>query len=152
MTDSQKTDQELLSSFIESGQQASFTELVYRHESLVMGVCYRILENRQDAQDAAQSTFIQLATKARKLKSAGTIAPWLYTVARQKALDSLKARTRRTNRLQKEKERIMNENRPSVKLTSDEVELSQTIDAAVGELPKLYRDVIVLHYLQENNY
>lgn len=95
MNTTTEPDHDLLRRFTESGDETSFSKLIGRHGSLVMGVCYRVLGDMHDAEESAQATFIQLAVKARRIDLSKPLAPWLYTVARQKALDSLKSRKRR---------------------------------------------------------
>src|SRR5436309_3223824 len=67
------SDRQLLEQFAE-GDEAAFTTLVDRHGGLVMGVCRRVLQHTQDAEDAFQATFMVLARKAGKIA-------WHHTVA-----------------------------------------------------------------------
>ncbi|MEM1221479.1 MAG: sigma-70 family RNA polymerase sigma factor [Verrucomicrobiota bacterium] len=143
-------DHTLLARFVESGDQPSFTGLVHRHGQLVFGVCYRILQNRHDAEEAAQAAFVQLAVKARKIDSGRPLAPWLHTVARQKALDSYKSRQRRNRRLEQQQRYTMNEGmagEPRQVIESEQRALELVIDEAIESLPEMYRAVVVLHYI-----
>ena len=45
------TDSELLTQFLKHRRQDSFTELVDRHASMVLGVCRRILRDEHEAED-----------------------------------------------------------------------------------------------------
>jgi hypothetical protein len=58
------TDGQLLESFIARRDEAALAALVYRHGSMALGVCCRILRNHHDAEDAMQATFLVLACKA----------------------------------------------------------------------------------------
>ena len=135
----QKDDFSLLNQFIELGDQLSFTELVDRHGRLVMGVCYRILENQHDAQDATQATFVQLALKAKKIDSQRPLAAWLYTVARHKALDSYKMRQRRAAHIDEQTNYAMRNEFTAYSpqmLKSEEEALSAVLDSAIASFPK----------------
>ncbi len=44
----------------QSGDLAAFEVLIRRHERQVMGLCYHMLGNLEDAKDAAQDVFLKL--------------------------------------------------------------------------------------------
>jgi hypothetical protein len=63
-----RSDGQLLTSFIEQKDEAAFETLVRRHGPMVFGVCRRIVRNDHDAEDAFQATFLVLALKAASVK------------------------------------------------------------------------------------
>ena len=91
------SDAMLVNRFVESRQQEAFAELVRRHGPAVLGVCNRVLENRDDAQDAFQITFMVLATRAASLKHPDRMGNWLYGVAFRVARRAGAAARRRRN-------------------------------------------------------
>jgi hypothetical protein len=60
----ERTDGDLLREFLDTKTEAAFAALVRLHGPMVSGVCRRILGHADDADDAAQATFLVLATKA----------------------------------------------------------------------------------------
>src|SRR5438552_8446781 len=76
------SDVELLARFTRAGDQAAFELLVWRHASMVYGVCWRIVRDDQRAEDAFQATFLVLARKAGSVRGAN-VAGWLFRVARR---------------------------------------------------------------------
>src|SRR2546426_1019104 len=91
------TDCELLARDA-GGDESAFADLVARHSALVLGVCRRALPTVQDAEDAAQATFLVLARKAKGVNWQPSIANWLYTTARRIAAKALRTAQRRTGR------------------------------------------------------
>ncbi len=74
-------DARLLARFVSEHDELAYARLVRKYEKLVWCVCCRILDNRCDAEDAFQSTFVLLATKARRIRKPKSLASWLYGVA-----------------------------------------------------------------------
>ena len=57
--------QELLSEFVSTGRQEPFEEIVRRYAGMVFNVCYQILRDTHDAEDATQAVFLTLAVKSK---------------------------------------------------------------------------------------
>ena len=55
-------------------------------------LCQRLLENREEALDAAQEVFLKTYRKARDLKPKGELYTWLYRVATNHCLNQLRRR------------------------------------------------------------
>ena len=91
------TDGELLRWFAR-GEQAPFTELLQRHGPLVWGGCRRVLGDAHAAEDAFQATFLRLVQRAGALRSDGSLAGWLHTVATRIARRARLAEQRRRRR------------------------------------------------------
>src|SRR5262245_7216294 len=137
------TDRELLMGYA-NGDEAAFAALVTRHSALVLGVCRRALPTVQDAEDAAQATFLVLARKAKSINWQASIANWLYTTARQIADRALRAVQRRTHR-ESHATRIAVMS-PLDQMTGREV--FAALDEELDRLPPRYREPLVLCYLE----
>ena len=71
-------DRDLLRAYVESQSEQAFAELVSRHVNLVYSAAWRILREPELARDAAQSSFIILARKARTVRQPDALGGWLY--------------------------------------------------------------------------
>ena len=74
------SDGELLARFFQGKEDAAFSTLVERHGPLVFGVCRRILNDANDAEDAFQATFLVLVRKGATLRDPGRLSSWLYGI------------------------------------------------------------------------
>ncbi len=76
-----------------TGDRTAF-DLLYRHTSAkLFGVCLRILHDRAEAEEALQEVFVKIWTKADRF-AVSELSPisWLVAVARNQAIDRLRAR------------------------------------------------------------
>ncbi len=139
-TPAERSDTELLRSFIERREEAAFTALLTRHGGLVMSVCRRILPRRQDAEDAFQATFLALVRQAGSIRHTEAVGSWLYRVAYRIAL---KAGSDMARRSSEERKTV----RAPQAATSTEAalrELQALVDEEVRRLPEKYRAPFLL--------
>jgi RNA polymerase sigma factor (sigma-70 family) len=152
------SDRQLLKRFSAARDEAAFTALVERHGPLVLGVCRRVLQNSQDAEDAFQATFLVLARKAGAMGWQETIGPWLFRVAQRIAI---KMRSQRTRRLGSEtplsslssagagadpENSVDVHQSPTV--TAVQKEAARYLDEELDRLPVKYRSPLILCYFQ----
>jgi RNA polymerase sigma factor (sigma-70 family) len=138
------SDRQLLQRFAQDREEAAFALLVQRHGPLVLGVCRRVLQHEQDAEDAFQATFLVLARKADSIRWQESVSRWLYEVARRLARKVKATRNRRCLRERDVLEPVRNDSGrdPAGR------ELEQVIDDELQRLPEKYRAPILLCCLQ----
>jgi RNA polymerase sigma-70 factor, ECF subfamily len=76
------------------GDRNAYGELVRQHHQGVINVVYRMCGDQQLAEDAAQDAFIQAWLNLSKFKPGTSLRNWLYRIAVNAALDSLRRITR----------------------------------------------------------
>jgi len=77
-----------------SGDLDAFDELMRLHEKQVLSTALRILGSMDDAQDAAQETFLRLYKSLNRLPDILEIKSWLYRVTVNVCRDALRKRLR----------------------------------------------------------
>ncbi len=140
------TDRELLTGFL-SGDDAAFTQLIERHAELVRGVCFRVLRNTSDSEDAFQATFFILASRAKNQAWQDSIGGWLHEVARRVSL-RLRSDIARRKRFEEQscKDLSQSDNDPVQQIGIRE--LGEILDAELTKLPEQFREVIVLTQIE----
>jgi RNA polymerase sigma-70 factor, ECF subfamily len=92
---SSQADRDLLVRAADGDQQA-IAALYDRYGGVLYAVAYRVARQRADAEDAVVEAFTQAWRDASRFEaSRGSVAGWLTMIARSRALDIVRARTRR---------------------------------------------------------
>jgi RNA polymerase sigma factor (sigma-70 family) len=143
----QVLDGELLERFVLRRDGAAFAALVERHGPMVLGVCRRVLQHAQDAEDAFQATFLVLVRRAGAIKRRELLANWLYGVAYRTARRACAGAGRAGTPTAL----------ADLAATESDAdwgrrELQQVLDEELGKLPDSYRAPLVLCYLQGRTY
>ena len=139
-------DAQLLQDFAGQNSEAAFRSLVERHLPLVFGTARRMTGDNALAEDIAQTVFILLAAKAKRLGRATILAGWLHRTTRFVAARALTAEQRRRRR---EQEAVtMQSSTPS-----DPSWLRQgpQLDQALARLNETDRNAILLRYFQDQS-
>jgi RNA polymerase sigma-70 factor (ECF subfamily) len=83
---------------IAAGDEAAVAELYDRHSRLAFSVIMRILGSPSDAEEVLQETFVRVWSRIDTYDSLlGSPASWLTRIARNRAVDRLRARRVRAN-------------------------------------------------------
>jgi RNA polymerase sigma factor (sigma-70 family) len=78
---------------VRAGSDAAFEVLYERHHRSLLAFCRHMLGSREEAEDAAQSTFLVAYHELRTDDDRPIqLRPWLYTIARHRCLRILRAR------------------------------------------------------------
>ncbi|AMV40054.1 RNA polymerase sigma factor [Planctomyces sp. SH-PL62] len=146
-------DRALLSRFAldrDEPAEEAFRILVERHGPMVLRVCRQILDDRQDAEDAAQVVFLVLARKASSIRVGGSLAPWLHGAARRIAS---KSRGRAVSRRRiEERAAAAAEGRIVAREDRPPADDWEAVHEEVARLPEKYRAPVVHCYLQGLTY
>ncbi|HRP58275.1 RNA polymerase sigma factor [Agriterribacter sp.] len=81
-------------SLIIKGDTASFAILVDRYKDMVIALSFRILQNREEAEEAAQDTFVKIYKSLSRFKGDSKFSTWLYKVTYNTCIDRLKNKKR----------------------------------------------------------
>ncbi len=135
---------------IGQGDRRSFEALYDRFSGVLFSTAYRVLNNREAAEDVLQDVFIQIWEKAALYDPArGKPMTWAITLTRNKSIDRLRS-TQRRNRLQDdllhESETVEKfDDRSSFEALSS-VETGGMVRAAIQKLSKDQREAIELAF------
>lgn len=77
----ERTHERRLVRRLQKGDQRAFQEIVRTYQDRVFGLCFRMLGNRQEAEDVAQEVFIAVYRAIRNYRGEGKLYTWIYRIA-----------------------------------------------------------------------
>ncbi len=135
------------------GDQSAFAHLVDLYKSPIYNLCYRMLGNPSEAEDAAQETFVRVYTHLKAYDPQQKLSSWVLAVASHYCVDRL--RRRRWTWLSLDDEPELEPPATDAVHPEDVVvenESSAEIQRWLQALPAEYRLVITLRYWQDLSY
>ena len=85
----QNTDAGIVQRYL-AGDMTAFDELMIRYERQIYRVCYRFVENREDAMDLAQEVFIKAFEYLPTFRRESSLKTWLYRIAINHCINHVK--------------------------------------------------------------
>jgi RNA polymerase sigma-70 factor (ECF subfamily) len=73
-----------------AGDMTAFDELMIRYERQIYRVCYRFVQNREDAMDLAQEVFIKAFEHLGSFRRESSLKTWLYRIAVNHCINHVK--------------------------------------------------------------
>jgi len=147
-------DQELL--WLEQarrGDQTAFSRLVEAYQRPVYNLCYRMLSNAPEAEDAAQETFVRMYTKLHTYQPDRKLSSWVLSIASHYCIDRLRRRRGQWLSLDEE---LMATTLPSQNRGPEELavraESRDEVQRLVDMLPAAYRVPLILRYWHDLSY
>lgn len=138
----------------------AFEQLVALYKERVFATAYRIMGNRQEAEDQAQEVFVKVYRNIRRLDDPGTITSWIYRITTNTCYDALTQQRRRpqtqpltpTTPDGDEEPRYADERTPTPEQAVLQHELRRCLEAALSELDTMGRTALVLRDIEDRSY
>jgi RNA polymerase sigma-70 factor (ECF subfamily) len=157
-----RTDQEIVA-LARGGEEAAYRELVRRYERPLFSLLYRMVRDRELAEDLAQETFVKALNAIESYRPEYKFSSWIFKIANNAAIDHLRRRELDTLSLEGSPHA---ETPEAIEATAlqiggrqesplDEVEareLGGEIEAAIGKLRPEYRSCILLRHVEGRAY
>ncbi len=87
-------DKELTLAF-QRGEKGAYQAIHDRYQTRIQSVCRRLLLDREDAQEAAQESFLRIYQALGRFNGRYQLGPWISKITTNVCLDHLRARGRR---------------------------------------------------------
>jgi len=146
---------------VKQGDTAAFTELVEKYKQPIMNLAYRTVRDMTEAEDLAQTVFVQVYKSASRYKSTAKFSTWLFTIARNLCLNEIRRRSRHpaesldaTHPDQEDQPLQQYEDKKTFSPPESllQGELAQQSDEALADLPENQRSAILLCRQEDLSY
>jgi len=131
-------------------QQKAFLDLIEPLKPRMFGFAYRMLRNREDAQDALQELMMKLWNNRKTLETKGNIKTYCFTALYHDCIDRIRKRNR--FRLVTGSDLIEIQGHHQVEQDFENTDLVRQIREAMDNLPYKQRVILELRDFQEFDY
>lgn len=150
--------------FVERARQgdvAAFEHLVIEYKTKIYNYVLRMLGDHEAAEDVAQEAFIKAYASIRSFRGASSFQTWLYRIAGNLAIDTMRRRKYRQNHVSLDQplqtgdgsvERDVEDSSAGPQQQLRTVELQKVVQDAILQLSPKLRNVIILYELQGLSY
>ncbi len=147
----------------QQGREDAFREIIRRYERPVFSLVYRMVRDREVAEDLAQDAFIRVLNNLDKYRSEFKLSSWLFKIANNVAIDHLRKRQLDTISIHgspnaataSEIEATTIDIDSGEENALDEMEakeLGSAIERAIAQLRPEYRACIMLRHVEGRSY
>jgi RNA polymerase sigma-70 factor (ECF subfamily) len=125
-----------------AGRRDAFDVIVERHRRTVYHVCYRFVNNHEDASDLSQEVFVRGWRGLRNFKGQSALSTWLYRIAVNVCLNKVSAKKPATEPLGTDRFEDTRTEDPALGLMRGERALA--VRRAIAALPAKQRAALIL--------
>jgi RNA polymerase sigma-70 factor, ECF subfamily len=129
----------------QQGEREAFDRLVERYQRDVYRLCYRYVNNHQDANDMAQDVFLKAYRAIGRFRGDSSFSTWLYRIAVNTCLNFRAARRLPQDELSDQ----IADRGASAAERLHEAERSAEVRRAVSRLPEKQRATLILKIYQD---
>ncbi|MBN1685383.1 MAG: RNA polymerase sigma factor [Spirochaetales bacterium] len=132
------------------GETGAFSDIVNRYTPVMYSLAARLLENREEAEDAVQEIFLAVFRSLKSFNIEARFYSWLYTIAVNKIRSLLRKKHRftRTVSLDTEDAPDLPDARENLQLQVVSSAEEERARAAISRLKPIYRIVFVLRFIE----
>ncbi len=134
---------------VADGDPGAFASLVERWQSHLINFFHRSTGNRDDAEDLAQETFLDLYRSAPRYEARSSFKAFLFTLARRRLIDGYRKKARRPLQYIDPAENLIQEHADQ---SNNCNEIEEAFHRALADLPDNQRQAILLLQQQGLSY
>ena len=147
----------------QQGKESAYRELLTRYERPVFSLVFRMVRDRETAEDLAQETFVKVLNNIDRYSPDFKFSSWLFKIANNLTIDHLRRRRLDTISIEGAPDAVTAESAKATSITIvspdqsplaqlESRELGLAIERAIGKLRPEYRACIMLRHVEDRSY
>ena len=133
---------------LQRGEEQALTALVNQNQDKVFRTCFAYVQNKEDAYDLTQETFLKVLEKINQYKGDSQISTWIIRIAINISLNFIRDNKKRLQQIDISDLQIETNNQENFL----NKEIKKEIRKAILQLPEKQRKVFILSYYLDMNY
>ncbi len=134
-----------------NGDPAAFSHIVDRHKDHAFNLAFRICGNREEAEEAAQDSFLKVFRSLNGFRKKSSFATWLYRIVYNTSVSYIRSRKKGVLLLDDFPVDITDFSESSSKVEAENEYRNAIISFAMQKLNEEDRGIISLYYYEEMN-
>lgn len=136
----------------QKGNADAFTDLVNAHQNPVYNLCYRMLGDPYEAEDAAQETFLRAYKSMKSFDRKRSFSTWLLSIAAHYCIDMLRKKRLNITRIEDTPYLEIPDPGPNPEISLTDSEQQKRIRSLLNVLSETDRAIVIMFYWYEFSY
>lgn len=132
------------------GDAVAFEILVERYKKLIYTTAYRMMGNKEEAEDVSQEAFIRIYGSLGRYNPEFKFSTWAMKITTNLCLDQLRKRKNVALPMDELPEITDDDKTPEESFISNET--GREVQAAIDKLPVKYKEFLILFHVQNLSY
>ncbi|MFA6837507.1 MAG: RNA polymerase sigma factor [Dysgonamonadaceae bacterium] len=133
-----------------SGNTSAFVYFVDTYQDMAYTIAYRIIGNKQDAEDVVQESYLKAFRNLASFRSDSKFSTWLYRIVYNTAVTQAKAQMWQTARETNIDDAFYLTDEQSARIANDK-ETKEIVSLIMDQLPKGDALLLTLYYMDDHS-
>lgn len=136
----------------QKGDTDAFTQMVETFQRPVFNLCYRMLGNVEEAEDAAQETFLRAYRSIKRYDNSRPFPTWLMSIAAHYCIDQIRKRRMKMVPIEDLGYVELSDEAPGPEQSMSRSEEQRMVHGLLNELSPVDRAAVVMYYWYDFSY
>ncbi len=146
----------------QQGDQQAFSQLFAKYQKKVFNLCFRFVDNYEEAKDLTQETFVRVYNGIKNFRREASFSTWLYCIASNTCKNKLRSWKGRPNLVSLDEtfeteddemtRQFEDKGCPTPLAEVETMEIQERVQKAINSLSEEHREVVILRDIEGCSY